>query len=161
MRPDPWIGEAGHVPTDIVPTDIAPSWRGLALRPLALVILALVVVNAAGWAVDTSPLPREDGSWGYAIGAFFISTYALPSALVALVCAGLARVVDDPGEQAVCACIASGASAAAGAVLLVLAVPSVGASPAGTVFGLVVLGVALVLPWPLVTCLRRRRAARG
>lgn len=113
----------------------APAWRRLALRPLGLLVLGVLVLNAAGWIVDGSALRQKEGSWGFVFAAFSLSLYAAPVILVALVCAGLAHVVDDPREQAVCAWIAAGASALAG----------------------VALAVSAVLTWPLVTWVRRRR----
>lgn len=134
----------------------APSWKRLALRPLGILVLAVLVLNAAGWAVDGSALRREDDSWGFVFAAFFLSLYAVPVVLVALVCAGLAQVVDEPREQAACAWIGAGAAALAGVVLAVLVLPTLLASPAGSVFGIVALGVAAALLWPLATCARRR-----
>ena len=134
---------------------MSPSWERLALRPLGVLVAGGLVLNAAGWLVDASPLRQEDGSWGFAFGAFFLGLYAVPVLVVALICAGLARVVDDPREQAVCAWIAAGAAALAGVALAVLALPSLLGSPAGTAFGVVAMGIAAGLCWPLVTCVRR------
>jgi len=80
----------------------------------------------------------------------------VPVLVVVLVAAGLAHVVDDPREQAACAWIAAGASAIAGLALAVLALPTLLDSPAGTVFGIVALGVAATLVWPLASLVRRR-----
>ena len=44
----------------------------------------------------------------------------------------------------------------AGVALAVLALPSLLDSPAGTALGLVAVGIAAALCWPLVTCVRRR-----
>jgi hypothetical protein len=136
--------------------DAAPAWRRLALRPLGHLVLAVVLLNAAAWAVDSSPLRQQPGSWGYAFGAFFLSLYAVPVLLVVLVGSGLAQVFDDPREQAVCAWVAAGATGVAGVGLALLALPLLLDSPAGTVFGVVALGVAATLVWPLVTLARRR-----
>ena len=137
------------------------AWRRLAVRPLVLLVLAVLVVNAAGWAVDLSPLRQEEDSWGYVFAAFFLSMYAVPVLLVAAVCALLARALDDPGELAVCAWLAAVASGLAGIVLGVLAVPASLASPAGAAFGLLSVGVAVVLLSPLAACLRRTRSGEG
>ena len=135
---------------------MTPSWKRLALRPLGVLVAGVLVLNAAGWIVDGSPLRQAEDSWGFVFAAFFLSLYAVPFLVVALICAGLAHVVDDPREQAVCAWIAAGAAALAGVALAVLALPSLLDSPAGTAFGLVAVGIAAALCWPLVTCVRRR-----
>ena len=134
---------------------MSTSWERLALRPLGVLVAGVLVLNAAGWLVDASPLRQEEGSWGFAFAAFFLGLYAVPVLVVALICAGLARVVDDPREQAVCAWIAAGAAALAGVALAVLALPSLLDSPAGTAFGAMAVGIAAGLCWPLVTCVRR------
>ena len=134
---------------------MSTSWERLALRPLGVLVAGVLVLNAAGWLVDASPLRQEDGSWGFAFGAFFLGLYAVPVLVVALICAGMARVVDDPREQAVCAWIAAVAAALAGVALAVLALPSLLDSPAGTAFGAMAVGIAAGLCWPLVTCVRR------
>ena len=134
---------------------MSTSWERLALRPLGVLVAGVLVLNAAGWLVDASPLRQEEGSWGFAFAAFFLGLYAVPVLVVALIWAGLARVVDDPREQAVCAWIAAGAAALAGVALAVLALPSLLDSPAGTAFGVVAMGIAAGLCWPLVTCVRR------
>jgi hypothetical protein len=133
------------------------TWKRLALRPLGVLVLAVLVLNAAGWTVDGSALRQEDDSWGFVFAAYFLSVYAVPVVLVAAVCAGLAHVVDEPREQAACAWIGAGAAALAGVFLAVLVLPTLGDSPAGSVFGVVALGVAAALLWPLATCVRRRR----
>ncbi len=137
--------------------DAPPTWRRLALRPAWVLVLSLLVLNATGWVVDATALQREADSWGYLFAAFFLSVYALPIVLVVLVAAGLSRVVDRPREQAACAWIGSVAGALGGLALAVLALPTLLASPAGAVFGVVALGVALVLLWPLSSCVCRVR----
>lgn len=142
------------------PADVR-SRKRLAVRPLLTVVLAVLVLNAAGWAVDLSPLRQEDESFGYAFAAFFLGMYAVPAVIVTAACALLAFAVSDPRKLAACTWIGSIASGAAGAALGVLVVPTLGPSPAGTVFGLVALAVTVALLAPLMTCMRRRRQPAG
>ena len=144
----------------MVPADSRHRKR-LAVRPLVILVVAVLVLNAAGWAVDLSPLRQEDESWGYAFGAFFLGVYAVPVVVVAAVCA-LLTLTDDARTIAVCAWIGSIASAVAGAVLGVLAVPDARWVARGHRLrpGLA-LAVAVALLSPLATCLRRSPAVGG
>ena len=136
--------------------DDTRSLKRLAVRPFAIVVLAVLALNAAGWIVDRSPLEQDYESWGYAFAGFVLAMYAVPVLIVTGVCALLTFTVEDPRELALCSWIGSIASAVAGAVLCSLAVRDLGGSPAGTVFGLVALGVALALWSPVATCVLRR-----
>ena len=134
-------------------------WRRLAARPLLLIVLAVVVLNVAARAVDESSLQQAEDSWGFVLGAFFLSVYAVPVGLVAAIAAGLATVVDQPREQAVCAWLGAVVCGLAGLALAALVIPQLWTSPAGAVFAVVGLAVAASLLWPVATCTRRTRAA--
>lgn len=151
---------AGWHPSRMAETRVNTPWRRSAVVSFLILVLALVAWNVAAYAIGSSSLEQDEGSFGLAATAAIVTVIYGGLPLIVSLVVVLVAAFGGPGKARGGAWCIAVLSALCAAGLAVVAVLAFGGLSAEKVFGAVSVLLALVLLVPLILCVRRSRSDR-